>query len=182
MVQITSATYLAFFWDPRLPARSPSEAFHIPALKHTSTCRKQDTCLYVQCVRVSWQSFFFIYFFSFFAFISHHRYKLIFHIVYFLFCGSRGTRYWPCWLSCRLCILQLSPTINRANPDPQFLTTVDVHFPFIMTYNQRPMSVHSVHTLSMEGTKSWRSGMFERWRKKKKKKLKCFKSIKKKWE
>lgn len=46
--------------DPRLPASSMSQASHIPALKHTTMYVQQtrhNSCLYVQCVGISWQSY-----------------------------------------------------------------------------------------------------------------------------
>ena len=75
MVQIPISI---FFWDPRLPALASSEASHTPVLKHTRAERKtQHLSVFVQCVGISWQSYYVCISFLFFFFVIHHKSKLL---------------------------------------------------------------------------------------------------------
>lgn len=62
MVQIPSASFFqGFFGIHAYQQASLSEALHIPVLKHTSVCAENKTkhlSVYVQCVGVSWHSYF----------------------------------------------------------------------------------------------------------------------------
>lgn len=117
MVQIPPASFL----DPRLPASSMSQASHIPPLKHTTMYMQQtrhNTCLYVQCVGISWQSY---------LLFASYLMNSIFQCILLTFCvvdpevQDIGHGDYP--------VDFVSPSVTY-NPRHAVFTTVDVHFPF----------------------------------------------------